>query len=115
MRNILLLITVLLLVSCNKEEKQIYGTWTVYEAYSRSTNQEQWKLATWQSPDCKITKTSWEPYIESSCKTSDGLIVLDVPNGNTYSYVYYEDKDEIEFDIINSNGVHCWKRLLKRI
>ena len=114
MKNIILLITILLLVSCNKEERQIYDTWEVYESYWRNTNLESWQLALWQSPDCKITKDSWSPYIEGKCTSLDGDIILEEPDGNTYYYVYYESIDEIEFNVINSESVHCFKRKFRR-
>lgn len=115
MKKLLILITILLLVSCSKEkEKQIYDKWIVYESYSRQYNQQSWLLQE-DVFECKITKDSWKPLIQSKCYIGEyGEIITEESNVYTYSYNYSKITDEIQFNVFLQDGTHIWKRFLKR-
>jgi len=117
MKNLLFMITILLLVSCNKEERSLKDTWIIYQSYNRSTNQQNWKDATYgQQLECKITNDSWSLLIEGKCTWGNGEIIPEVENStpNTkYYYTYTKSTDEIRFDVYYGN-LYAWKRFLKR-
>jgi hypothetical protein len=114
MKNLLAIITILLLVSCNKEERGLKDTWIVYQSYTRSTNQQNWQDATYNNPfECKITNDSWSLLIDGKCNWGNGEIIPEVPNNNKYYYTYTKSTDEIRFDVYTGDLYH-WKRFLKR-
>jgi len=118
MKTILTIITILLLVSCNKENKEerlITGNWISY--YIETYNNNQPLAINEYNTDIpvKITKDSWWPLIEGNCTMDNGTIINDVDDHYSYIYDYNYSNNEIKLKAISTlyNGT-TWTRYLKR-
>lgn len=109
------MITILLLVSCNKEERQITGNWIYYYGESYNNNNPLAVDEVNTNISVKITKNSWSPLIEGNCIMNNGIITTDVYDNYNYSYEYNNLTDEIKLKAISTlpNGI-TWSRNLKR-
>lgn len=115
MKNLLFMITILLLVSCNKEQRTIKGKWEVIQHSYRSNGNQVWQKANWKSPNLTVTKNTWEPYIEGKCVIDGESIIPDIQTGYTYSYDYIESIDQLYLNMFNSNGDWIKKLIFERL
>lgn len=117
MKNLLFMLTILLLVGCKKEEKQIYDKWYVYEHYTRSTNTANWKWLNPYEGVVTITKDSWNPLIHEDfgkvTTNPDGTIILENQENIYYDYVYNKSTEILQLNTY-INDIWVSKEYLKR-
>ena len=116
MKKSLIVISVFLFISCEKENKHLFGTWDVYETQKRDINWN-WEIATNDYKDCIIGRNKWEPYIIGKCEIENGVITPKSKelNGGSFTYEYNSSTDEIIFNRFSVYGEKIFIHKLKRI
>ncbi len=99
-------------VGCNKELRTIKGEWKVVQHSYRSEGTENWQEATWASPNLKVTKSTWEPYIEGKCVVEGEHVLPEVATDFTYAYDYIESIDELRLNMFKKSDGDWIKKLV---
>ncbi len=116
MKKLWYIFTILLLVSCNKEERKIYGKWENYESYTRSSENQPWELVDYFAKEIEITKNSWSIIPESAGKvtTYNGTVITENPIDVRIEYTYFKNIDELEIREYNKLNLNFIKIKLRR-
>lgn len=103
MRNLIMIFTILLLVSCNKEERKIYDKWIATEYW----NKESPTMAFEKCDGCvevevDITKDSWYPLIEGEVYIGENNTLIESDPDRHYTYQYYEKENKLILNAYHS-------------
>lgn len=115
MKNLLFIFTILLLVSCNKEQRSIKGEWKVIYHGIKYSGTESWQEASWESPNLTVTKNTLEPYIDGKCTINGENILPEVSTEYSYIYNYTESTDQLYLNMFNSQGEWIKKLIFERL
>lgn len=116
MKKLWFIFTILLLVSCNKEERKIYGKWEIYESWIRSAETTPWELANFFVKEMEITKDSWSIIPKSAGKVtiSEGIVITENSIDSRFEYTYFKDNDELEIRTYDVLGFYHIRHKLRR-